>query len=54
LKKVKQLYINPKTISRRKIAPVHSFSIRVCLKIFNQGPIENKKSGFDEKISIKV
>jgi hypothetical protein len=33
-----------KNHSRRKLALVHNFSIMVCLKILNQGAIENKKS----------
>jgi hypothetical protein len=29
-----------KSASRRKFAPVHHFSIKVCSKFFNQGAIE--------------
>jgi hypothetical protein len=29
-----------KSVSRRKIALVHNFSIKVCSKFFNQGPVE--------------
>ena len=42
------------TASRRKVALVHHFSIRVCLEIFNQGLLKKfqARSGWKNKIKV--